>query len=411
MPASPARRAAYGALLRISQTGAYADEMIHGPLFADLTPQDRGLATEIVLGTLRRRGVLDAMLGAAISRPLTKLDTEVLTALRLGAYQMRYLDRIPDRAAVSESVELIKRGPKRSAAGLVNAALRKLPARPDIEIEAAQALPPWLTERWQRNYGSDAAEKMAATSTTHPTSYLRLSAQADPHALVEQLASEGVISEPTELATARRLISGRVEQTTCWQEGLVRVQDIGAQYIAPMLELKPQHRLLDLCAAPGGKTAHAASIKGTAAGIVACDVHAHRLRTMRQLGSDTFDLVVLNAEQGIPFRSKFERVLVDAPCSGSGTLAHNPDIIWKLQPTDLPALAELQQRLLTNALTALASGGIAVYATCSVEPEENIDVVESVLAKQPGFKLGQRLDRLPGREAGDGFFAVQIIAD
>lgn len=384
--------------------------MIHGPLFSDLSAQDRGLATEIVLGTLRRRGVLDAMLSAAISRPLTKLDTEVLTALRLGAYQMRYLDRIPDRAAVSESVELVKRGPKRSAAGLVNAALRKLPARPAPEIEAGEALPPWLSERWQRNYGTDAAEKMVVASTTHPTSYLRLSSQTDVQTLVEQLASEGVVSESTQLATARRLVSGRVEQTTCWQEGLVRVQDLGAQYIAPMLELEPHHRLLDLCAAPGGKTAHAASIKGTSTGIIACDLHAHRLRTMRQLGSDTFDLVVLNAEQGLPFRSKFDRVLVDAPCSGTGTLARNPDIIWKLQPADLPALAELQQRLLTNALTALSPGGIAVYATCSVEPEENTEIVEAVLADSPGWKVGQRLDRLPGRDAGDGFFAVQIVS-
>jgi 16S rRNA (cytosine967-C5)-methyltransferase len=407
---SPARRAAFGALLRIAQTGAYADEMINGPLFFDLSSQDRGLATEIVLGTLRHRGVLDALLSRSISRPLAKLDTEVLTALRLGAYQMRYLDRIPDRAAVSESVELIKHSPKRSAAGLVNAALRKLPERQTPEFEIEQALPVWLRERWQRVYGLHGARQMATASSSHPATYLRLSVEVDEQQLLERLDSEGLTTEATELPTARKLISGRVEQTACWREGLVRVQDLGAQYIVPLLELEPQHRLLDLCAAPGGKSAHAASVRGSAAGIVACDVYVHRLRTMRHLVSDTFDLVALDAEHGLPFRPLFDRVLVDVPCSGTGTLARNPDLTWKLQPEDLTALVARQRRILSTALGALAPSGIAVYATCSVEPEENIEVVEAVLSETPGWKIGQRLDRLPGRDAGDGFFAVQIVA-
>ncbi len=407
---SPARRAAFGSLLRISQTGAFADEMIHGPLFSNLNSQDRALATEIVLGTLRRRGVLDALLSESISRSLSKLDTEVLVALRLGAFQMRYLDRIPDRAAVSESVELIKRGPKRSAAGLVNAALRKLPARPSPDVELDLALPEWIRRRWESVYGVEIAKQMATASQAHPTTYLRLSARVDEHELVEQLHGEGVITEPTELPTARKLIAGRVEQTSCWNQGLVRIQDLGAQHIVPMLELKSHHRLLDLCAAPGGKTAHAASIRGTSRGIVAGDRHFHRLGTMRRLSSESFDLVVLDAERGLPFQATFDRVLVDAPCSGTGTLARNPDLTWRLQASDLPALAKRQRRILTAALGALAPNGIVVYATCSVEPEENVDVVQAVLAENPGWRIGRQLERLPGRNAGDGFFAVQIVA-
>ncbi len=407
---SPARRAAFGSLLRISQTGAFADEMIHGPLFSDLSTQDRALATEIVLGTLRWRGVLDTLIGTTLSRPLAKLDTEVLTALRIGAYQMRFLDRIPDRAAVSESVELIKRGPKRSASGLVNAALRKLPARPSQEVELDLALPEWIRQRWDSVYGVEITKQMATASQAHPTTYLRLSARVDEHELVEQLHGESVITEPTELPTARKLISGRVEQTSCWNKGLVRIQDLGAQHIVPMLELKSHHRLLDLCAAPGGKTAHAASIRGTSRGIVAGDRHLHRLGTMRRLSSESFDLVVLDAERGLPFQATFDRVLVDAPCSGTGTLARNPDLTWRLQASDLPALAKRQRRILTAALSALAPNGIVVYATCSVEPEENVDVVQAVLAENPGWRISRQLERLPGRNAGDGFFAVQIVA-
>lgn len=410
MPISPARRAAFGVLLRINQTGAFVDEMIHGRLFESLSPRDSGLATEIVLGTLRQQQVLDALLEQALGRPLAKLDAEVLIALRLGAYQMRYLDRIPERAAVSESVELIKQGRKRSAAGLINAALRKLPQRPAADVELNLAAPSWLALRWERHYGAEDAGRIAAASIARPATYLRLSPTLEPETLARRLEAEGVQSEPTELPSARKVLAGAVEQTACWKDGLVRIQDLGAQMIVPLLELTAEHRLLDLCAAPGGKSAQAAAIRGTAKGIVACDRHPHRLRILRQLATEPFDLVALDAEQSLPFQAKFDRVLVDAPCSGTGTLARNPDLKWRLRPEDITDLAARQQKILANALAALAPDGIAVYATCSLEPEENMPVVEAVLAANPGWRVSQRLDRLPGRDAGDGFFAVQISA-
>jgi 16S rRNA (cytosine967-C5)-methyltransferase len=410
VPISPARRAAFGALLRIHRTDAFADEMLHGPLFEALDARDRGLATEIVLGTLRQRQVLDELLAKAVGRPLAKLDAEVLTALRLGAYQMRYLDRIPERAAVAESVELIKQGPTRSASGLVNAALRKLPPRPSPEVESRLALPSWILQRWEQHYGAEAAASMAAACQDRPATYLRLSPQVGPEELVRRLHDEGLQTEATELPSARKVVAGNIAQTGCWGEGLVRIQDLGAQMTVPLLEVAAGHRLLDLCAAPGGKSAQAAAIRGSAKGITACDRHLHRLRTLRGLSAETFDLVALDAERNLPFRRKFDRVLVDAPCSGTGTLARNPDLKWRLQPLDLPALAQRQERILANALDALAPGGIAVYATCSLEPEENMAVVDAVLAANPGWRVTQRLDRLPGRDAGDGFFAVQIVA-
>jgi 16S rRNA (cytosine967-C5)-methyltransferase len=397
-------------LLRINQTGAFVDEMLHGRLFESLSPRDSGLATEIVLGTLRQQQVLDALLEQALGRPLSKLDAEVLTALRLGAYQMRYLDRIPERAAVSESVELIKQGRKRSAAGLVNAALRKLPQRPAPDVELNLAAPNWLALRWERHYGAEDARKIAAACIDRPATYLRLSPTLEPETLARRLEAEGVQTEPTELPSARKVLSGAVEQTACWKDGLVRIQDLGAQMIVPLLELTAEHTVLDLCAAPGGKSSQSAAIRGTAKGIVACDRHPHRLRVLRQLSAEPFDLVALDAEQSLPFQRKFDRVLVDAPCSGTGTLARNPDLKWRLRPEDLPLLVKRQKRILANALASLAPDGIAVYATCSLEPEENMLVVEAVLAANPGWRVSQRLDRLPGRDAGDGFFAAQIIA-
>jgi 16S rRNA (cytosine967-C5)-methyltransferase len=190
----------------------------------------------------------------------------------------------------------------------------------------------------------------------------------------------------------------------------VRIQDLGAQMIVPLLELTAEHRLLDVCAAPGGKAAQAAAIRGMAKGIVAGDRHLHRLRVLRQLSAEPFDLVALDAEQSLPFQQKFDRVLVDAPCSGTGTLARNPDLKWRLKPDDITDLVGRQQRILANALAALAPDGIAVYATCSIEPEENRWVVEAVLAANPGWRVARTLDRLPGRDVGDGFFAAQIVA-
>lgn len=410
MPISPARRAAFGVLLRIHQTGAFVDEMLHGRLFESLSPRDSGLATEIVLGTLRQQQALDSLLEQALGRPLGKLDGEVLIALRIGAYQMRYLDRIPERAAVSESVELIKQSRKRSASGLVNAALRKLPERPAPDVELKLAAPDWLVQRWTRHYGAADATQIAAASIGRPATYLRLSPTSEPEELVRRLEAEGVQTEPTELPSARKVVSGTIEQTPCWRDGLVRVQDLGAQMIVPLLELTAEHRLLDLCAAPGGKSAQAAAIRGTAKGIVACDRHLHRLRVLRQLSAEPFDLVALDAERSLPFQRTFDRVLVDAPCSGTGTLARNPDLKWRLRPEDIADLGARQQAILANALTSLAPNGIAVYATCSIEPEENMEIVDAVLAANPGWRVSKRLDRLPGRDAGDGFFAAQIVA-
>ncbi len=408
MAVSPARRAAFEVLLRVEGSGGYSDELLHGPALDRLDDRDRGLASEIVLGCLRRQGVIDDLIERAAGRPAAKLDFEVLLALRIGAYQMRWLDRVPDRAAVSESVELIKRGPKRSASGLVNAVLRKLPERPDAAREIELSAPRWMLERWRRRYGLEPAAAIAAASGERPATYLRLNVRRPLDETVARLEAEGVRTEATETPSARLLLEGRPERTACWREGLVRIQDLSSQLIVPLLDLQPGCWFLDVCAAPGGKTQQAVEVLGGRAGIVAGDLRLHRLRAMRELAAESVDLVQFDAACPAPFSRRFDRVLVDAPCSGTGTLARNPEIRWRLRPADLADLQARQVAILGRALEAAAPGGVVVYSTCSLEPEENGDVVAAALSRHSGWRIADTLERLPGRDAGDGFFAFKL---
>jgi 16S rRNA (cytosine967-C5)-methyltransferase len=343
---SPARHIAFDTLRKVQQGGYASDLLLQRT--AELDSRDAGLASEIVFGCLRFQAQLDFLIARRTNRPL---DQEVQIALRMGIYQLRYLDRIPPHAAVGESVELVKRAHKASAAGMVNAILRRTDRRPVDWPERATALstPAWLLERWDAQLGRGTADQIATAFLQPPETYV---------------ASTG------------------------------RIQDIGAQSIAALLDLHPAHTFLDLCAAPGNKTAQAIE-QGVRA--VACDIHWHRLRQMSDLDCAR---VVLDGTRPLPFRARFDRILIDAPCSGTGTLGRNPEIKWRLKPSDLPDLHAKQVTLIREAIGHLCPGGRLVYATCSLEREEN----ESVIAEIPGDWQTSR--RLPGRDPGDGFFAA-----
>ncbi len=345
---SPARSTAFD-ILRKVEAGGYASDLLLASA-AGLDTRDAGLAQEIVFGVLRYRAQLDYL--AELYAGRAKLDPEVRLALRMGIYQLRYLERIPAHAAVTESVELVKRARKRSAAGLVNAVLRRVDRDPVAwpRREIALSCPEWLLARWERQFGAAAAEGIARAALSQPVPYM---------------TTEG------------------------------RLQDIGSQAIVPLLLLSPGQSFLDLCAAPGNKTAQALA---AGARVTACDVHLHRLRQMRDLPAG---LVALDGTQPLPFAVPFDRILVDAPCSGTGTLGRNPEIKWKLTEADLEDLPRRQKALLASARAALATGGRLVYSTCSLEPEEN----EAVVA---GLPVSETMRRIPGRDAGDGFFAAVI---
>jgi 16S rRNA (cytosine967-C5)-methyltransferase len=346
--ASAAREAAFRILQRVAR-GGYATDLLRRE---SLDPRDAGLAEAIVLGCLRYQAQLDHLIAVFSGRPNAKLDEEIRIALRMGIYQLRYLDRIPAHAAVGDSVELVKQARKRSATGFVNAVLRKVhrdPAGwPDRATELS--MPEWLLERWDRHYGQEAATAMARAALAEPET-------------------------PVNPETGR-------------------LQDLGAQSIVPLLGLEPGMTLLDVCAAPGNKTAQAVA---AGARVIAADRYLNRLQTV----PTEVARVVLDATAPLPFTAKFDRVLVDAPCSGTGTLARNPEIKWRLRPQDLSRFAAVQRPILENALELLRPGGRLVYSTCTLEPEENDQVVA-------GLPVSRTVMRLPGRDPGDGFFAAVI---
>lgn len=435
---SPARIAAFDILLRVERQGAYASELLHSERYQKLSLADHGLCTELVMGVLRWRSALDAPIEHVASQRLEKLDLEVLIALRLGAYQLGWLERIPARAAIYESVELVKQARKRSAAGFVNASLRHLAAKPATlrprapadagahSLSAAYAHPQWLVERWVEQFGAEAVARICAYDQQVPVATIRLRAPGAE----QELRQAGIELSPGEfLANARRLQKGDLTRTAAFREGRVVVQDEASQLVAALVGRG--QRLLDCCAAPGGKTAILAD-RNPDAKIVAAELHPQRARLLRRLvAAENVQVITANAVQ-LPVRGEFDRALADVPCSGTGTLARNPEIKWRLQPEDLADLHARQLAIARAAVGRLAPRGRFVYSTCSLEREENHAVIEELMATVPGIRLlncrselqamrelgelvWQDLDSiadngflrtLPGVHPCDGFFAA-----
>lgn len=403
--ASAARQTAFNVLLRVERNAAHSDDLLHSALLDPLDARARALVTEIVMGCLRRRGELDLLLAARLRKTIASLDVEVRTALRMGAYQLRCMDRVPLGAAVSDSVELVKTARKRSAAGLVNAVLRNLPRLPDDKDGARRSHPDWLRTRWEQKFGPRACQKLLAANICRPSAYVRIVPGADLADMLPELSAQGLQLEPTELSNAFRVASGNVSNTRAFHDGRLVVQDLSSQLVVPLLAVKPGQKILDLCAAPGGKARQLAEQAG---GGTASDRSLRRLRTLRRLGSNGLRLLALDAEYPLPFRIAFDRILVDAPCSGTGTLARNPEIKWRLKAADLAEMQARQVRILGRALDALAPNGRLLYSTCSLEPEDNEHVIDQVLGERAAWTARKVLDRLPGRDAGDGFQAWLI---
>jgi 16S rRNA (cytosine967-C5)-methyltransferase len=369
------------ALLEVDR-GAQADAVLRRA-GRTLDARDTALATELTFGVLRRRRQLDWLIERAATRPLSAIQpVMVLQILRLGVYQMRFLTRIPAHAAVHETVELTKRMKRHGAAGFVNAVMRKIPQRPKPWADASLefSLPGWLAERWASRFDAATLEKIGEAMLREPRIWLRV---------------------PSGAAVPESFRPGDVPGAYYAKDGEThgfRRMDAGAQSLIPLLELQRGHRFLDVCAAPGNKTAQALEAGVLA---VACDASGKRLR---ELLVEECPRVQLDATRPLPFGAVFDRILVDAPCSGTGTLGRNPEIRWRIQPEDLPAYAERQRAILRNALACLKPGGRLVYATCSLEPEENERVVEAVAAE----RVRQTSYRLPGVDPGDGFFAAVL---
>jgi 16S rRNA (cytosine967-C5)-methyltransferase len=437
-----ARSVALDVLVRVEVSAAFADRLLDArPARAGLDARDRGLATELVLGTLRWQRWLDWQLGRVSHRPLAALAPWARALLRLTAYQLAFLDRIPAWAAINEAVELAKRRRPPGAAGYVNAVLRALAAgpRPWPEPDApdpveALALrtsqPTWLVRRWWARYGPAEAEALARAMNGTPPVVVRANTlRASPEAVRAALAAAGVTAGPARLAPEGLVLeaAGDLRGLGPLEAGLATVQDEGAILVGHALGPAPGDTVADVCAAPGAKTTHLAALMGNRGRVIAADPHPGRLALLRaacaRLGATIVeprlgDAAALAALVG----PVCDGVLVDAPCSNLGVLRRNPDGKWRRRPEDLAALAETQVAILDAAGGLVRTGGVLVYATCSLEPEENEAVVAAVRARRPDLvpdplppavpapcREGPALLRTaPHRHGCDGFTAHRL---
>lgn len=453
MAITPARKIAYDVLRRVESEGAYASDLLHAALGASVKPADAALATELTLGVLRQRLLLDFLLERHLKKRVARLDLPVALALRIGAYQLRFLQRVPARAAVNESVDLVKKARKSSAASFVNAVLRrvgeqaKVPAEKILppSISAAERLailhshPAWIIERWLARFGEPRTIALLEADNRSPRLSCVVNDPAEREDVFRALEHAGLRVEPgTLLRDAFAVSGGSVSRTKEFRAGRISIQDEASQAIPLLLGVCPGDCILDLCAAPGGKTPPLARVAGSRGLVIAADLHAHRLRAMAaqfdRLGLSNIRLVQLDASQNLPFAGWFDRILLDAPCSGTGTLARHPEIRWRLRPEQFAKFHDLQVRMLRIALGHLASGGRLIYSTCSLEAEENEDVISHVLrdasgvSRVPAAKMAETLaphlapwqsapalfdqagqfHTLPSQQQTDGFFAAAL---
>jgi 16S rRNA (cytosine967-C5)-methyltransferase len=429
---SPARREAFEILLRV-EAGAYASVLL-ATREHELMPIDRALCHELVMGVLRWQLWLDKLIEYYAKRKVGELDLGVRLILRLGLYQLRFLSRVPASAAVNESVKLVNFARLRSASGLVNAVLRRATREPGIDPAAtindpterlaiATSHPPWLIERWIKALGGEAAEAFARSNNQPaPVAFRVIGNRAKSSEVIEQLQQSGALLVPSRVAGAAWRVSGAGSLLSeLVADGRIYIQDEASQLVASELRAQPGHRVLDLCAAPGGKTTQIADIICNSGFIVASDVHEHRLRTVIQTAKthrfSNIHCVALDGLGVLPLSEDvFDRVLLDAPCSGTGTLRRNPEIRWRITPDDIQDLSQRQLRLLVNAAGTLKSGGRLIYSTCSVEIDENEGVRQAFLENHKGFRPAElslesalktspdTARTWPHRDDTDGFF-------
>ena len=399
---SPARLAAFD-ILRKVEDGAFSSVLL-ATKDEDLKQVDRALCHELVLGVLRWQLQLDRIIEHYANRSIDNLDLAVRLALRLGLYQLRFLSRVPASAAVNESVNLVAHARVRSAQGLVNAVLRRAALEPDYDpaadtrdvierIAIETSHPVWLIERWAHTFGLEECRGFASTNNqTPPTAIRVVSARASETDVLSKLRLAGATVTASQVTEGAWRVSGAPSLLRdLARAGEVYLQDEASQLVARVVGAAPGERVLDLCAAPGGKTTQMADLAGGRCFVVASDVSRRRLKTVTETaashGLSGIRCLTLDASQPLPFRDGlFDRVLVDAPCSGTGTLRRNPEIRYRITAEDIPNLSTRQKQFLFNAASVVKPGGRLIYSTCSVEPEENEEVVETFLGMTDRFR-------------------------
>jgi 16S rRNA (cytosine967-C5)-methyltransferase len=419
---SPARACAFQVLRRVFERGAYADRALAAEADrAALSDRDRALATRIAYGAVQRRATVDHVVECLTEREAGKLSPSVLAALRVGLFQLLFLDGVAEHAAVNDSVELAKAGGA-PGARLVNAVLRRATREGRAIVEELddstpegaallRSVPGWLADQWWRELGGDEARALLKRINEPAESALRVNTLiSSPEDVVRRLPlqARAVPGLPEAL-----VLEGPFDafSSELWREGAVMAQSTGSMRVVRSLAPGPADRVLDLCAAPGGKTTHIAARRGASDEIIAVERHPGRARaleqTCRRMHAGGIQVRVADAAE-LVFGPAFERVLVDPPCSGLGTLQSRPDIRWRASPQSIAELAELQLRILKMGAAATCVGGILVYSVCTISSGEGEGVIDQFLAQHHDFALDQRLQLLPHRDDTDGFFIARL---
>ena len=443
MKSSP-RQIAVEILNRIEDSRSYAEPLLDKVLSGDAltNPNDRGLLTELVYGTLRMRGSLDWIIGRLYRGNADALETSVTNILRTGLYQLWFTDRIPPFAAVNEAVG-ITRELSPAASGLVNAILRnalrqkenlawpKMEKDPTAAISALHSHPPWLVKRLLAKFDVEETIAICRANNSIPPLALRVNTlKASRACALASLEKDGVMAKLTTFSADGLLITSpaaSLRVTAAYKKGLIRVQDEASQLIARLVAPEPGERILDLCAGAGGKTLHLAAIMENHGIITALDLDTERLAMLRK-EAERLGVTIAETRTGdaaappAAFREAFDRVLLDAPCSGLGTLRRNPEIRWRLTPAGINKCMQLQKRLLKSAAQYVKPGGRLVYSVCTVTPEENEVVIGDLLKFRPDFKCippGDTFRALmdakgflrtsPPLHGTDGFFAAVLV--
>lgn len=446
---SSARDTALQVLTAVEQEGAYSNLLLNGAIQkAGLSGTDAGLATELVYGTISRLNTIDYFLEQFVAKGLAKLQPWVRSLLRLSFYQIYYLDRIPPHAAVNEAVNIAKRRGHQGISGMVNGVLRNvlrrkeelvLPAdlTPVKRIALAHSHPEWLVSRWVKQFGEETAEAICRANNEPPAVSVRVNlSRVTKEELLRQMKEQGLDAVPSELSPDGIIVrsGGNMALTSWYKEGLLSVQDESSMLVGRAVLPEPGMTVLDACAAPGGKTCHMAELMDGRGEVIANDIHPHKAKliedqaerlglgaVVRTVSGDAAKL----AERFAP--ESFDRLLLDAPCSGLGVIRRKPDLKWAKRPEDIEDISRLQRELLDAVSGLLKPDGVLVYSTCTIEKAENSDVVRDFLDRHPEFQLADEqagaglqltaadarepmgLQLLPQDAHSDGFYICRLI--
>jgi 16S rRNA (cytosine967-C5)-methyltransferase len=423
---------------RVFEQDAYADRAFRAEAVrAELEPRDRAFGMRLAYGTIQMRLTLDWVLESLVRRPLDSLDSPVLATLRLGLYDLLFMAGTPDRAAVSESVELVKETTPHAHA-FVNAVLRRaaregpplvagLEDTTPADAALAHSHPAWVAERWFAELGPDQARALMRRDNEPAESAVRANRlRTDAAAVIERLAAEGIPARADALIPEAVVLDGPydVHGSALFEDGLVMPQSRGSMLVGRAVDPRPGHRVLDLCAGPGAKTTHLSALMHDEGEVVAVEADRSRAEAIEKnaerLGAASVRVVVGDAaEPG--FGEGYDRVLVDPPCSDLGTLQSRPDARWRKEPEQVNDLRALQRRILDAAAAAVRVGGRLVYSTCTISASENERQVQDFLGANANFgicelrswqprlaSVGGFLQTLPHRDGTDGFFVAAL---